>query len=573
MPSTRSLHREAGASIVRILGAVLLIVALFAWTMYHANFVLGRSMLLAFPGDDTTYRGGWPSVTGTVSATDIVFPEAEGSNLKPFHFDKLRVEVPFWQYVSSGFSSKRGALLNAIREVRIELSGGSGQYGLPFTNELSVFGAASAAPFETAGCAHDDFWGSDAFAAMGLSPGPTQLVVSYQRERGELKLEQSLETPGLAKVSYSGNHQMNDNFSLFSLLDGGNNGIVSDEWHLQDLGFNAARNRYCAKKDKITEVQFVDRHVAVVKRGLAALGLAVNPATEAAYRDYALHGGALDVSVKYEPALAAEMLDNENLGSWVPSMHGQLSINGKPLALGLESTPVRALPDAGDDGQPMNVLAVLQREGADPLTAPLAAEVPAAMPDPFGAAMPVGSTPASAGVAATPPVVASAVSATAPAMSTAAPVTATPRTAAGAAPKAPPSGADLAFERMSAAAPVTPRSAAATPAGSAVASSLAAPVSATRAAVNPAASPSPAAEQTQLVYSRASHADDGHLPYTELGNNIGRRFRVYLRERAPVVVEVSRVEKGIVYVSRRVAGGSASYPLDKASFDYAELID
>lgn len=568
--TAKGLHRrQAGLSFKRVLSAVFVIAVLGFWTMRHANFVLGRALYLAFPADDTTYRAAWPSLTGTVTAKDVVFPALEGSGLQPFRFEEVTVEVPTWQYLRSAFSRRRGSMLNSINEVRITLKGGSGEYGQPFTSMLGAFGAASAAPFETDGCAEDSIWSSAELRDMGLQPGPTELVVHYKRDKETLILEEDLRTPGVASVSYRGRMQMNDDYSLFSLLDGGKNAVAADSWSLADEGFVAARNRYCATKDKITPAQFVDRHVAAVQRLLASAGLRANAGMAAAYRDYASNGGKLDISVDYQPALPPERYADPNVGSWLAQMQGRFSLNGKPLPFGLESRAVQPLPeqDESEDeagAYAINTLAVLQAEGADPVrngTAGLGvAADDAALP--VGGAAPAAVTSA-VGVAATSPAGATA-AATPVAANAAKPAAAAPATSSFL--NDPP----LPASARPAAAPAAPVAAAAP-----VATATANPVAGTAAA--PPAAPPP------IVASARRGADtslpDNYVPagtridYAQLAKMVGQHARIYMKTRPPMQGLIVKEEKGVIYLRRHLGSGYAVLQIDKAAFDYAESMN
>jgi hypothetical protein len=521
--------------------------------------VLGRALYLAFPADDTTYRAAWPSLTGKVTAKDVVFPAAEGSGLAPFRFEEVTVEVPTWQYLRSALSRRRGSTLNAINDVRITLKGGRGEYGLPFTAMLGTFGAASASPFEADGCADDNLWNSDELRDMGLSPGPTELIVHYRRDKETLTLEEDLHTPGVGSVSYRGRMQMNDNYSLFSLLDGGKNAVVADSWSLADEGFVAARNRYCANKDKITSAQFVDRHVAAVQRLLAAVGLRANADMAAAYRDYATNGGKLDISVEYQPALTPERYSDPNVGSWLAQMQGRFSRNGAALPFGLESRAVQPLP--GEDGEAefeATTLAVLQAEGADPVLngTSLATPVPAGVPT-------AGVAPAASVQPGTAAVTSAAAATPVAARSGAAPAASAPPGAA-----APPSSSFLNDPPLPASAGVKPATRSATAAPTAPAG---APAATVPAAALPVVASARAGADTRLPDNYVPAGT--RLDYAQLGAMVGRHARVYMKTRPPMQGLVVKEEKGVVYLRRHLGSGYAVLQIDKTAFDYAEAMN
>lgn len=575
MDSMRRRRTQAGFSVKRVLAVVLTIALLGFWAVRHANFVLGRALYLAFPADDTTYRAAWPSLTGSISAKDVVFPAAQGSELKAFRFDEVRVEVPMGQYLRSAFS--RRGLLNAITEVRITLSGGRGEYGMPFTGALGVFGAASSAPFEADGCAEDALWTSDELAQMGLKPEPTELVVTFKREQGRLSVEQTQRTPGVASVSYRGSMQMNDSYSLFSLRDGGRNALLGDSWSVRDEGFVAARNRYCAGKDKVTPEQFVQRHMAAVQRLLAVAGLQANAAMASAYRQFASQGGSLEFSVDYDPPLSAERYADDNLGHWLGQMRGRFSVDAKPQVFGLEARPPQPLPEEDEDAESgMTLVDVLRAEGADPLqqaATDAASSASSAVPD--GAV----TTPAAA-----PP---AAIAAAVPATATAPAATGTAATAA---PE--PTSSFLNDPPLPATAALKPAASAAAPAAATTAApTTAAPTTAGTAAKPAAAAPKslvvvPAADTTVVSSAgRVASAEAAEpaadtaviaagtrVSYAQLGKMIGQNARVHLKTRPPMQGQVVREDKGIVYLRRRLGSGYAVLEIDPKAFDYAEAM-
>ncbi|MFZ1390548.1 MAG: hypothetical protein WAS23_03045, partial [Dokdonella sp.] len=85
---------KSGTSVWRIAGAVGTIVLLFGYILFHANFVTGRSLLLAFPGWDVTYKGCWPNPFGGAWVSDVTLVPIEGDDEETFHFDHLSIDVP-----------------------------------------------------------------------------------------------------------------------------------------------------------------------------------------------------------------------------------------------------------------------------------------------------------------------------------------------------------------------------------------------------------------------------------------------------------------------------------------------
>lgn len=352
---------KPGTSIWRILGAVGAIILVVGYTMVHTNFVTGRSLLLAFPGWEVTYKNCWPNPLGGAWVSDVTLMPFEGDEEDAFHFDSLTVDVPMFQFYSSGLRKKFRNRLEAIKDIRLEFSGGRGTLVGPFSEELLVFGNASAAPFEAAGCMEDDAWISEEFADMGLTAGPTSLTMIWHRSDNRLVKEQTVHTPGVGRVDYREEQVMHDEFPLFSLIETDQNELATGEWRIRDEGFVAARNAWCARKDGISPAQFVDRHVATVQRVLAAIGMEPRDETKVAYRRYAEKGGTLDLVVNYSPTIDAAIYEDDDWGRWLARTNGELVVEGQSTRLGMRAIPERPF---SDDFEEMTAFAAMQAEQA-----------------------------------------------------------------------------------------------------------------------------------------------------------------------------------------------------------------
>lgn len=360
MAAKKGESEKSGISIWRILGAVLCLIIFIAWWLNHANFVTGRSLLLAFPGWDVSYKSCWPNPFGGAWVSDVTLIPYDDDDEEVFHFDHLSVDVPFMQYYRSGFSRKPGALLKSIKDITLTFSGGHGEMTTPFTSEMMVFGNASASPFEAEGCAEDDLWWDKEFAGMGLDADPTELTMTWHRTDDRLIREHAIHTPGVGRVEYRGEELLHDTFPLFSLVDSGLSELAASEWHVKDEGFIKARNAFCAKKDGITPEQFVDRHLDSVQRILAALGLEPTPAIRSAYRRYAETGAPLDLALSYSPTISGERYDDLDIGRWVAYMHGGFNVDGRAVGVGMKAIDVQPMPDGYQED---STWSALQSEG------------------------------------------------------------------------------------------------------------------------------------------------------------------------------------------------------------------
>ena len=418
--------RKSGVSLLRILLGVFALALLIAYAISHANFVLGRSMLLAFPGWEVTYRSAWPLLSGGVVARDVTLIPPDGEDAGSFRFASVRVSVPFFDYYRSGFSRKRGTLLNAIKDVRLEFTDGHGDLTDSFSQELLLFGNVSTAPFEAEGCAEDAAWVEGELDQMGLSPRGIDLMFDYHLEPGRLVKQKSLHSPGMGRVDSRREMIKHDDFSLFSLAETGRSEVATDEWHFMDEGFIAARNRYCAMKDNVTAAVFVQRHIDSVKRLLETIGLAPQAELEQAYRAYATAGGSIDVVLHYDPPIGGPLYSASDMSTWLPRMRGTFAFDGKAMPLALAATAVRPLPD----GEEASTYALLQRESgsgaqerSDNAPAPVLSAAVKDTGAPVRSAAAIAADPAVSEVAVTQPAVQTRLAEADPAMDAAAPPT------------------------------------------------------------------------------------------------------------------------------------------------------
>lgn len=352
---------KPATSIWRILAGVIGISTLIIYLFMHANFVTGRSLLLAFPGWEVTYRSCWPNPFGGAWVSDVTLMPFEGDEEDAFHFDKLTVDVPLFQYYRGGFKKKLTDRLDAIKEIHLEFSGGKGSMTWPMSNELFLFGNASASPFEAEGCLEDGVWFTDEFEDMGLTTEPTQLSMSWQRSDERLIKEQSIHTPGAGRVDYREEQVVNDDFPLFYLIETGENGLALTEWHVRDEGFVIARNNHCAKKDGISPAEFVDRHVATAQRILAVSGLQAQASTLSAYKRFAEKGGSLDLVVNYTPPVDWEFLENANWERLQARSRTEFAIDGQNERMSMLAVRERPFEETDED---LTAYALLQREQA-----------------------------------------------------------------------------------------------------------------------------------------------------------------------------------------------------------------
>jgi len=384
-------EEKQGTSILRILGVVLFIVVGAVLIFWHANFVTGRSLLLAFPGWEVTYKGCWPNPFGGAWVSDVTLMPYEDYPDEVFHFDSLYVDVPFMQFYSTFFPKKLKWLRSEIKDISLEFSGGRGTLAEPFTWEMAAFGNVSASPFEADGCMEDAIWVSEEMAEMGLQAGETELVMSWHREEGSLVREQSIHTEGVGRVDFRGEQARDDDFDLFDMVEGDFSTVRSREWHVRDEGFIAARNAHCAKKDGITPQQFVQRHLDTVERLLEADGIAPSESVRNAYRHYAERGAPLDLALNFSALPDNLSYEEFELSDWLNFTSGTFNIDGRDLNLGMREVTPRPLPETDDEEA--TTFALLESERATMRAQAAVAEAQAAPAPTLAVATLPASTP------------------------------------------------------------------------------------------------------------------------------------------------------------------------------------
>lgn len=360
---------KQGSSLWRILSAAGTGLLLIFLPMFHANMLMDRTIRAIFPDYEVEYRSTWPRILGGATASDIkVLAFGDDSGEEVFRFDKVTLKIPFLQYYGSMI--KRWNMLGGIDDVEMVLEGGRGTMQMPLLPEAELFGNVSLSPFEAEGCLQDGAWVDDEFAGMGLPDEPLTMRLRLWREDGLALIESTLRKPGAGELRYLSKAQLKDRAALLASYYTHEDEPISDEWHLRDDGFTAARNRHCARKDGISEGEFIDRHMFTVKRLLEDVGTAPTAELEAAYRGFATRGGTFSAMVTYGDTSRMAISESSDWGDLLEYLHTGITINGEELAYSLRPVKARALPKTAGE---LPTFAALRREW-DALRAPAATE-------------------------------------------------------------------------------------------------------------------------------------------------------------------------------------------------------
>jgi hypothetical protein len=392
---TKSASTPLTGSLMRIGGVVVPIVIAVFLVFNQANFLMGRALLIAFGHTETTYKSASLQWNGDVVAKDVVIHpfDVEEEDVA-IRFEHVHLETPGWfWFLRNTFDRKlKRAQLDRLH---LTLTGGQSNAGFePSLGDLGPVGAVSASPFEAEGCSQDGMWLREELVEMGLKPEPTTLEFDYRVERGELLTTVVLETKGASRVQLDRVASLPGRTNML-LLDTYSDETRSERWEVQDQGFVAARNRFCAKKDKTDPLRIVDRHMESVERLMDTLGIGVDKASLAIYRRFARGGGKLIYSVSYPKALPGELLYElrEHPGV-IASSNASISHESASSTLRWQSFDPIPLPGL-DEGEP--TYAALLKERAEklretPADAAIATDASTAAVDAGNAAAP--ATPA-----------------------------------------------------------------------------------------------------------------------------------------------------------------------------------
>ena len=359
---------------VAVIGSLVALIVLVLVLLGQANFLVGRSLLIAFGnGADSTYKGARFAWNGDLVAKDFLLkpygPEVDAT----LRFDRVRVDTPGWLWVVRNLRSRK--LVADTDRLHVILEGGTSDAGVdPSLGDLGPFGTDTASPFEAEGCLKDDVWLRSELEQMGLAPGPTTLEFDYRVNGSQLETHVVLETPGVSKVSLL-RHEMLPGAINPYLLDLTPTGATDEQWTVQDLGFVKARNAFCAKRDGITADAFVLRHVAAVQRLLAIQGVSVDEETLATYAGFARSGGEIRFGGRYAMPLHSDMFyEARDSGEAFAQMHIVLERDRRKQVVNLARIAPRPLP--GHDLLPTYAAMVKEGTGVGAVAAPASAMYP-----------------------------------------------------------------------------------------------------------------------------------------------------------------------------------------------------
>lgn len=208
---------------------------------------------------------------------------------------------------------------------------------------LEMSGMVSGLPYEAEGCSSDHYWSAEDVTLMGMSyPGST---VSWQYEvqtPGSVTVTSSIESPGI------GAGEMSETVTLAKperYLTSDEDGKLTElRWHFADYGFNEKRNKYCSSRDHVPSAEFIQRHLAAVRRLAAVGGYALTPEVESRYQHFAEKGGELTVVAHPDTSIAFEHYAQYAPDARARLFNATIEVSGTGAAIPLTVTAVQPQP-------------------------------------------------------------------------------------------------------------------------------------------------------------------------------------------------------------------------------------
>lgn len=331
---------------LRIIGAVGTIGLLAAVPLITAHSVIDLALVYTF-GEGNLYdvRGPRPTLSGFL-ANDVRMNLEEGSVL----IRQVRVDTGFFGMVKNAYSLSINKPVDKVALIYEDIRNPEG-YAL--FDEIGAFGPSSASIFEAEGCGDNSYWSeSELASSMGLSTMPATMKVEFSNEGNAVVKTTSFTAPGAGSATFIATHNaIETRDSLFGIPRSG--ALRKLGMTVSDDGFVKARNNYCAQITKVSVDQFIENHMASVKRILLAGGAKASDELLAVYRNFATNGGALEIDVDRTKAISS---NDPSLGDVLVSFKGEVRLGEQKAAYAFELTPAMDWPEGSDDKTPYQVL-------------------------------------------------------------------------------------------------------------------------------------------------------------------------------------------------------------------------
>ncbi len=302
----------------------------------------------------------------TAPCTSTIFPTRQKTAARAIRVGQVDVETPgFWWVVQQVLPDSKPSRSERMLD---ELAGSDDSWYYPATPRLVLhlrnldwgdYGLGGLAPgvrrvgpfsgalFEAEGCPTDSWWTADDLRdRFGVDPGTGDIRIDFE-VTGERSLRRTLHFghAGLSELTIRSDYELPGPAKHFLDQLGEDWRTTAIQWTVQDLGFVALRNQFCADAAKIDVPTLVDRHLRSIERLFAEDGIAASAEVLDAYARYARDGGKLEWATHLPPGRAYEDYDSVSLDAAMSGIAATLTVADHEVAYMLSEVPNRPLPD------------------------------------------------------------------------------------------------------------------------------------------------------------------------------------------------------------------------------------
>jgi len=318
---------------------------------------------LAYSGETKLRNAGY-GFDGALHVYDISYAPEDGS--APIRIGQVDVETPgFWWVVQQVLPDSKPSRSERMLD---ELAGSDdswyypatprlvlhlrdldwGDYGLGWlVPALNWVGPYTGALFEAEGCPEDSWWTrGDLSDRIGMDPGGGDLRIIYE-VTGETSLRRTLEfgNPGLSELTIRSDYELPGPAEHFLDQLGEEWRTTAVEWTVQDHGFVAKRNQFCADVAKVDVATLIERHLQSVQRLLAVNGIRAAPEVMATYARYARDGETLVWRTNLPNGRAFEDYADLSVDAAISGLAPTLTAGDAAVAYVITEIPERPFPE------------------------------------------------------------------------------------------------------------------------------------------------------------------------------------------------------------------------------------
>lgn len=385
------MYRASGVPMwLKIIGGmVAALVAAHFYLLHQINQFADDLVDAASMFASASHRGGYYTWDGDLGIRKFRIESTTGAS-SGLSMSELELDTPGWWWVLQLFNPLESRTQRLSRAFS-PLADARGGRVLPPTDHLFLrmrafelnlnsllppglphLGFATGAPFETEGCSNIRY-----FVPMQLQQ---DLQLSYRQADLSFGFDATGPDQAVVVFEIDAPGAMNSRFEFEFATDDPRHFLESDgvgerplamRWILNDLGFTAARNQWCAEQAEVDADEFQRRHITTVRRVLEIYGVRMAPETEAVYSEFARNGGTLTLEATFPAEVTAELFANYPAQQRWQMMNPQIwHDQGAQTPLLLEFVRSRPLPSAYS-GSVYDLLARNADAGTAAATTPL----------------------------------------------------------------------------------------------------------------------------------------------------------------------------------------------------------